>query len=279
MKKIILGLFITISLIKANNCLSKNERNQLGITRIPSDFQYVPNYIKCNKHKNKLEEFVCQDKDYLLMFHYLSEANIDFWERNYKKELNHKTWNNKSMKQWEKKYNGQNLNYNKLCFDLKKETTDLKGDESPYKMIELFNKIFFFQKNKYGAVLRSRNGYKIYLGKSCDVLDSKMQHGYWHKEHKKYFIELGTKDINFFVQKINLENYNCNVQKISILKLEKIIEKFPKRTVAYYNLGDVYWALGRKKEAKKMYVTYVKQMTAKGEVKRIPQVVKQRIGK
>jgi len=65
----------------------------------------------------------------------------------------------------------------------------------------------------------------------------------------------------------------------AVYLLEKIIEKFPKRTVAYYNLGDAYWALGWKEEAKKVYETYVKQMIAKGKEKRIPKVIKQRIGK
>jgi len=65
----------------------------------------------------------------------------------------------------------------------------------------------------------------------------------------------------------------------AVMLLEVLLKEFPKRTVAYYNLGDAYWALGRKKEAKKVYETYVKQMIAKGKEKRIPKVVKERIGK
>jgi hypothetical protein len=208
MKNIILAMLI-ISLMKAKSCLSKGERNQLGISGTPSDLQYVPNYIKCDKDKNILEKFVCKDRDFLLMFHYLSEANVYFWERNYKRELNHKTWNNKSLKRWEKRYNNPNINYENLCFDLKNDTTDLKGGESPYKKIEIFNKAFFFQENQYGAVLTSRNGYKIYLGKSCDVLDTKNQHGYWYQNNEHYFIKLGTEKVNFFDEEINLERYNC----------------------------------------------------------------------
>jgi len=277
MKKRILGILIISISIEANNCLSQSERSQLGITGTPSDFQYVPNYVKCDEKKNNLEKFVCKDKDYLLMFHYLSEANVDFWERNYRKELNHKTWNKKSMKQWTTNYNSQKINHNHLCFDLKDETTDLKGDESPFKKLELFNKLFFFQKNKYGAVLTSRNGYKIYLGKSCDVLDSQKETGYWYKKNRKYLIELGSTQIDLFDEDINLDEYDCNINKVSILKLEKIITKYPNRTVAYYNLGDAYWALGDKKKAKEAYTTYTEQMCNAGKQKRIPKVVIDRI--
>jgi len=63
----------------------------------------------------------------------------------------------------------------------------------------------------------------------------------------------------------------------AVYLLEKILEKFPKRTVAYYNLADAYWALGEKKKAVKAYKTYIKQMKAKGKEKRIPKVVKQRV--
>jgi len=277
MKKMIFGILIALSLMEAKSCLSEDERNQLGTSGIPSDFQYVSNYIKCDTNKSSLEKFVCKDEDFLLMFHYLSEANIDFWERNYKRELNHKTWNNKSMKHWENKYNGQPINYNQLCFDLKDETTDLKGGESPYKKLELFNRIFFFQKNKYGAVLTSRNEYKIYLGKSCDVLDSKKKNGYWYKKNNKYLIELDSKEIDYLDEEIDLDEYGCTVNKILIFKLEKILEKYPNRTVAHYNLADAYWALGEKKKAIASYTTYIEQMKEKGKEKRIPQVVRDRV--
>ena len=69
MKNIILAMLI-ISLMEAKSCLSKGERNQLGISGTPSDLQYVPNYIKCDKDKNILEKFVCKDRDFLLMFHF-----------------------------------------------------------------------------------------------------------------------------------------------------------------------------------------------------------------
>ena len=65
----------------------------------------------------------------------------------------------------------------------------------------------------------------------------------------------------------------------AVIMLELIVRKFPTRTVAYYNLGDAYWALGQKKEAKKMYEVYLKQMKARGKEKRVPKVVLERLKK
>jgi tetratricopeptide (TPR) repeat protein len=65
----------------------------------------------------------------------------------------------------------------------------------------------------------------------------------------------------------------------AVMLLEVLLKEFPKRTVAYYNLADAYWALGRKNEAMKMYGVYVEQMKVKGRGKRIPKVILKRIGK
>jgi len=100
---------------------------------------------------------------------------------------------------------------------------------------------------------------------------------YIFKKHKINFdSKISLKNV------VKLNNIAYYLQKVgsnkkAVYLLEKILEEFPKRTIAYYNLGDAYWALGRKEEAKKMYATYVKQMRAKGKEKRIPKVVKQRI--
>jgi len=59
--------------------------------------------------------------------------------------------------------------------------------------------------------------------------------------------------------------------------LEKIITKFPNRTVAYYNLGDAYWARGEKKKAIKAYNTYIEQMCHKRLQKKIPKEVLERV--
>jgi hypothetical protein len=55
------------------------------------------------------------------------------------------------------------------------------------------------------------------------------------------------------------------------------IKKIPNRTVAYYNLGDAYWALGEKEKAIKAYTTYIEQMCHKGLQEKIPEVVLERV--
>lgn len=59
--------------------------------------------------------------------------------------------------------------------------------------------------------------------------------------------------------------------------LEKIIEKFPDRTVAYLNLGDAYYGLGQKDKAIKAYHIYIDQMKKKGWEKKTPKRVLERV--
>ena len=87
-------------------------------------------------------------------------------------------------------------------------------------------------------------------------------------ELKKRLVKLN--NIAYYLQK-NGQN------REAMIMLELIVREFPNRTVAYYNLGDAYWALGEKKKAIASYKTYIKQMKAKGKEKRIPKVVKQRV--
>jgi tetratricopeptide (TPR) repeat protein len=72
-----------------------------------------------------------------------------------------------------------------------------------------------------------------------------------------------------------LQKAGANEEAVYLLK--KIVAKFPNRTVAYYNLGDAYWALGEKDKARKAYTTYIEQMCNKGLQKKIPKVVLKRV--
>jgi len=78
------------------------------------------------------------------------------------------------------------------------------------------------------------------------------------KEHPLSSKTLTTyNNIAYYLQK-------AGANKEAIYLLEKIITKFPNRTVAYYNLGDAYWELGEKEKAIKAYTTYIEQMCHKG---------------
>jgi tetratricopeptide (TPR) repeat protein len=91
-------------------------------------------------------------------------------------------------------------------------------------------------------------------------------------------------------KKFPLSKYNCNqyndiayylqqagANQESAYLLEKIIEKFPDRTVAYFNLGDACYGLGDKTKAIKAYQTYIDQMKKKGWEKKIPKWVLERV--
>ncbi len=82
------------------------------------------------------------------------------------------------------------------------------------------------------------------------------------------------------LQDDNIQQYghaHCFVNSPDDEVLEKILEKFPNRTVAYLNLGDAYWGLDDKAKAKEAYQTYIKQMKESGKEKKIPQVVLERV--
>lgn len=59
--------------------------------------------------------------------------------------------------------------------------------------------------------------------------------------------------------------------------LEKVIEKFPDRIVAYINLGDSYWGLEEKEKAKEAYQTYISLMKKSGKEARIPKRIYERV--
>lgn len=63
----------------------------------------------------------------------------------------------------------------------------------------------------------------------------------------------------------------------AIYLLKKIIKNFPKRTVAYINIGDAYWNSQHKEKAKDAYKIYREQMKEKGNEEKIPKRVFDRI--
>ena len=84
---------------------------------------------------------------------------------------------------------------------------------------------------------------------------------------------------------INLIQYNnlayyleqAKAYKESIYLLEKILEKYPKRTVAYLNIADAYWGDNNKDKAIENYKIYISQMKENGKENKIPKKVFERI--
>lgn len=77
-------------------------------------------------------------------------------------------------------------------------------------------------------------------------------------------------DIAFFL---------CEAKKYqeSIDILEILLRSYPKRTVAYINLGDAYWGNNEKKYSKDAYLKYIERMKASGKECEIPKRVFERV--
>ncbi len=184
-----------------SNCLTEEEKLNIKI-----DPNYlISSYIKCDKQYTKLDKFVCNNPNYELMFQYFSEVDINFWMRNLNMNYDYDKVKKNSMKY----FSTDIVNKKNLCFDLKKYTTDYLGGLSPYKIISFNNNEYYLQNNKHGISLTNRDGYKIYLGKTCDTLDSKGKKGRWRKISNKYLIKLGKEEFYINSSELNVENYKC----------------------------------------------------------------------
>lgn len=77
-------------------------------------------------------------------------------------------------------------------------------------------------------------------------------------------------DLGFLFEKSGYYN-----EAIELLR--EVINKQPKRVVAYLNLADSYWAAGNTKQASLTYEKYQSLMKDKGELSKVPERVKERI--
>lgn len=73
-------------------------------------------------------------------------------------------------------------------------------------------------------------------------------------------------DIAYYLQQVNANDE-------AIFLLEKIIEKFPNRTVAYLNLADAYNGINNKDKAKENYEKYINLMEQDNKENKIPKRV------
>ncbi len=203
--------------------------------------------------------------------------------------------------------------------DIALNLLSLKKKELQFKLSYLGNRelgyIYTFTKEKKSFKLTDVQLYELENGKVCNTKlkriakdTSKIQETNKCYKLQKYIISLKelqnlstyhylrnilTIDELNDIMKLNkltqktLTTYNniayylqkAGANKEAAYLLEKIIEKFPDRTVAYYNLGDAYWALGEKQKAIKAYTTYIEQMCHKGLQKKIPKMVLERVSK
>ena len=127
---------------------------------------------------------------------------------------------------------------------------------------------------------------KYYLCKRKDYINKDIdKFTIFNQDEKKEEVYYSFENKRINLSKRNLVTYN-NIAyylekegnyKESALLLEKIISKYPDRTVAYINLGDAYWGMNEKAKAKIAYETYIKQMKVNCKENRIPKKVLERV--
>ena len=131
------------------------------------------------------------------------------------------------------------------------------------EFLSSYNKII----NKYKNKLNFKDDVENLLVYSEDKCEPKYYINY------KYFFEEDinkSNDIAFFFEQ-------AGYFKESIYLLEKILEKYPKRTVAYLNIADAYWGDNNKDKAIENYKIYISQMKENGKETKIPKRVFERI--
>ena len=184
------------------------------------------------------------------------------------------------------------LSFNKSCDHSLNAVYELKSILFDNILLKTFNKINF--NTLLNTPIWINKEIKLEKIQSQEFLNSynKILHKYKNKENFKDDIEnlivYGEKKckpkyyINnkyFFKKNINKSNdiafffEQAGAYQEAIYLLEKIIEKYPNRTVAYINLGDSYLKDGNKEKAIENYKIYVKQMKQKNKYKKIPKRV------
>ncbi|MBU3916190.1 tetratricopeptide repeat protein [bacterium] len=87
------------------------------------------------------------------------------------------------------------------------------------------------------------------------------------------------------IQKANVDRYNdfgffleqAGRYKKAIQLLEKVVDKFPERVLAYINLGDAYHGNNDVGKAKQAYQKYIDLMKKEGKEKKIPKRIYDRL--
>ncbi|NOR55457.1 MAG: tetratricopeptide repeat protein [Sulfurovum sp.] len=150
-----------------------------------------------------------------------------------------------------------------------------------------------FSYKSHNAFLKKIRNIKITDKLILNSLETFLKPNYKNKYDSEFTLKDSTfgndtlkdilKDIPITIKRLtqynNIAYYlqKAGANKEAIYLLEKIVAKFPQRTVAYYNLGDAYWELGEKEKAIESYSKYVEQMKKRGKEKKVPGEVLKRV--
>lgn len=160
--------------------------------------------------------------------------------------------------------------------DIDKNFKNYDGNEGEAAFIPIFS-FTGFQENKEPNLINYLNQIKNASNKKnlkklelfCDpiIIDHLMKITKIHKDNISNY-----NDIAYYLEQ-------AGAYKEAISLLEKIIIKFPERTVAYINLGDAYWELQNIKNAKEAYQKYFEQMESEDKLDKIPNRIIERLQK
>lgn len=172
------------------------------------------------------------------------------------------------------KYYYSNCVYNNLKINLKnQERCQIKENkESLFEQIYLIDRFLIALNNGYFFVFTNIQNPSLTLNQLLENVKSNKEVSLENIKEILKSEELNTKnlqkynDIAYYLQQANANNE-------AIFLLEKIIEKFPNRTVAYLNLGDAYNGLNNKEKAKSNYEKYIELMKKSGKEAKIPKRV------
>jgi len=120
-------------------------------------------------------------------------------------------------------------------------------EDSLFQFLKRFNK-------KNNSAIREVNRYKSLLVKFPLIKETLTQYN----------------DIAYYLEQ-------AKAYKESIYLLEKILEKYPKRTVSYLNIADAYWGDNNKDKAIENYKIYIQQKKENRKENKIPKKVFERI--
>ncbi|MBF8458393.1 hypothetical protein IV494_14510 [Kaistella sp. G5-32] len=191
-----------------------------------------------------------------IAYHYFIENDKLFFIS--KEQVKYNFRNIFISKNYYKPINATNLTYEDLD-----EKTDFKNDKiSEYSTNNLKNYIMLDSKPAFNLEFKY-NPQDFFIDYPIDIF----------KISNINFIDVkNSNDIAFYLQQAKI----CDE---SIFILTKIIDKFPDRAVAYLNLGDAYWLINKKSNAKESYKKYISLMKSqKKDLSKIPKVVNDRIG-
>lgn len=238
-------------------------KDDLLYVRYNNDSKFYPNLIK--NYSSLYSSVRCLDNSFFLGYEYSSSSTKMICTYKFMYDDPLKIIFKEIVKFNEKGTASNIVFFDDKLYDLNYDSLEGLYEDLNYNFIKSSNQIIklYFKEENIGNIF-TEDSSKEYFIDSPKLYDFKLI------------------DCNK-IQKINLLNDVAYFMerkgdyRNAILILEKIIEKYPNRIVAYINLGDAYWGNENQEKAKEAYRIYISKMKNKGLEHKIPQRVYDRV--